>query len=412
MPELGPFQGIRYSTPSDLKKLVCPPYDVITTEEQVRLHRLHSYNAVRVELPFSEPGDRDQRERYRRAARRFSEWTASGVLRQDPAPALYVYREDFIAEGGTRRRVAGVIGALKLEDLGEGVLAHEQTMPGPVEDRLALMRACPVNISPIYAIYKGSGGLTAFFDSLEHRPTDARFIDDAGTLHRLWVVSAPAERDLLASAISEGPLVIADGHHRYETALAYRAQYGAESPGADAVMCFCVDADSEDVVVLPYHRALEAPVPRDELERRLAEHFVTKVLDRDGSPRVLEQSSADHPFVVVLDDKDLLVEVDDTAVVAVVGERPKRWRDIDVVALHEAVLPRVVPEGVERLRFSKDSEEIIRLVRRDGWTAGVLLKALDPLDVFEVARSGERMPQKASYFWPKAVTGLVFRVLR
>jgi uncharacterized protein (DUF1015 family) len=153
MPELRPFRGIRYAPVGPLKELVCPPYDIITPEEQIRLHELSPYNAVRIELPFSER--HAPAERYEKAARQFREWLEAGILITDDAPCIYVYRQDYVAEaplaGGPRRgRVAGVIGALRLGPFGDdtGVLPHEHTMPGPIEDRLALLRACPVNISP------------------------------------------------------------------------------------------------------------------------------------------------------------------------------------------------------------------------------------------------------------------------
>ncbi|MGH2557107.1 MAG: DUF1015 domain-containing protein, partial [Actinomycetota bacterium] len=238
VPELSPFHGIRYAGGSDLRRLVCPPYDIISPEEQAKLYARHPHNAVRVELPFSEAPDEAEEERYRRADRHFRNWLDEGVLVGDEEGGLYVYRQDFVSRSGTRRRVSGVVGALRLEELGaaSGILPHERTMPGPIEDRLALLRACPVNISPIYAIYRAGGGLRPYLDSLEDRPPQARFPDEHGTLHRLWSITAPAELELLGEAVATGPLVIADGHHRYETALAYRD----ENPGAeptDAVMC-------------------------------------------------------------------------------------------------------------------------------------------------------------------------------
>jgi uncharacterized protein (DUF1015 family) len=280
----------------------------------------------------------------------------------------------------------------------------------PIEERLALMHALPVNISPIYAIYRGGGGLTPYLESLEHRPPLARFADDHGTLHRLWRIEARGETAMLGEALRGGPLVIADGHHRYETALAYsRAQ---PAPGDhSAVLCFCVDADAEDLVVLPYHRALRGPVGAAQLLERLAERYPTKRLDPEEGEAALESSTADHPFLWHSRAGDALAEVSDRDVAERVGNRDPAWRDLDVVALHEAVFPAVLPEGIAELRFSKDRDEIRRLVDRDGFDAGVLLRPLDAAQVVEVARSGERMPQKASYFWPKALTGLVFRTL-
>ena len=405
MPELRPFHGIRYSSPSDLPKLICPPYDIISPEEQAALHALHPHNAVHLELA------QGGRASYDAAGETFRGWLADGTLTRDDKPGLYVYRQDFVDAGGARRRVAGVMGALVLEPFGDsaGVLPHERTMAGPKEDRLALMRAVRANVSPIYAVYRGAGGLGPFYDSLENRPAAGRAQDAQGILHRLWVISAPGELAMLQEALAPGPLVIADGHHRYETALAYHADRAGEGGDHDSIMCFCVDADSEELVVLPYNRVLRTGVGAGELARRLRQNLgATSV---DGDPQeFLSRSKADHAFAFVFEDERLGVEVTDDQVVAAVGDRAPAWRALDVVALHEVVLPAVLPEGPEELAFTKDPSEIDKRVR-EGWTAGVLLRALRPADVVEVATSGERMPQKASYFWPKAATGLVFHEL-
>ncbi|MGH2735454.1 MAG: DUF1015 family protein [Actinomycetota bacterium] len=408
MPEVKPFRGVRYADTDNLSRLVCPPYDVIDASEQHRLHELSPANAVHLELSRAHD---DRATRNREVARTFWSWMEDGTLTRDEGDCLYVYRQDFLAADGRRCRVVGVVGALTLEPFGgaDGVLPHERTMPGPIEERLALMHALPVNISPIYAIYRGGGGLTPYLESLEHRPPLARFADDRQTLHRLWRIEGNGETAMLSDALRPGPLVIADGHHRYETALAY----SETQPGSgehSAVLCFCVDADAEDLVVLPYHRALRASGgPR--LLERLAERYPTKRLEPAEAEAALEASDADHAFLWHLRGTDALVEVSDRDVVERVGRRHPAWRDLDVVALHEAVLPEVLGGAPGDLRFSKDAREIRRLVDEDGFDAGVMLRPIDAAQVVEVARSGERMPQKASYFWPKALTGLVFRTL-
>ncbi|MGH2754474.1 MAG: DUF1015 family protein [Actinomycetota bacterium] len=408
MPELRPFNGFRYSPGVSLKDVVCPPYDIISTEEQQRLHERDPHNAVRLELAQVKGGIDD---RYTEARRTFELWSREGTLVQDADPSLYVYRQDFATDDGTRRRVAGVTGALVLEEFGDdsGVLPHERTMPGPIEDRLALLRALEMNVSPIYGIFRGGGGLGPFYDSLEHRPHQARFLDEQGILHRLWVITAPAELEMLAATIAAGPLVIADGHHRYETALAWHRERGDAPGGHDAIMCFCVDADDEDLVVLPYNRALKLEGDRGDVGRELRAAGGSTI---DGAPEeALRSSKSDHPFVFVLPESNVLIGVGDAEVVEAVGPRAKAWRDLDVVALHEALLPRLFPEGIAELTFTRDPDEVARLVG-EGWDAGVLLRALAAPQIVDVARSGERMPQKASYFWPKAITGLVFRSLR
>lgn len=413
MPELKAFRGVRYADTSSIGDLVCPPYDIIPPHEQQRLHDLNAHNAVRLELAMGGGGGAG----YDEVRQTFETWLEEGIVTSEDSAALYIYRQDFTLPGeDRRRRVVGVIGALALEEFGtdSGVLPHERTMEGPKKDRLALLRALEMNVSPIYGIYRGGGGLEPWFQELENRPTAARLPDDQGILHRLWVITAPAEIEMISDAVGATPLVIADGHHRYETALAYHREKQGTPGEHDSIMCFCVDADSEDLVVLPYNRAFKTA--EKELFGKNLHEQRTRELDasRPGAreaQETLQSSASDHPFIFLTSDGASLVEISDTEVVEAVGERAPAWRDLDVVALHEALLPQLAPEGVEELVFSKDPEEIARLVE-EGWDAGVLLKALSAAQIVDVARSGERMPQKASYFWPKALTGLVFRSLQ
>ena len=412
MPQLRPFKGIRYSSAEDLKDLVCPPYDVISPPEQRSLHERHPNNAVRVELPFSERPDEAEEERYRRAGRQFRRWLEDGVLVEDDSASMFVLRQDFRSAGGRRKTVAGVIGALGLEPWdGRGsVLPHERTMPGPVEDRLALLHACPANLSPIYAIYRGAGALAPFLDTLLDRPPLARVSDDQGTLHRMWAVRAPAEIEMLVAVIRGQPLVIADGHHRYETALAYHEERRGAPGQHDSVMCLCVDVDSQDVEVLPYHRLLRTSSEGIDAADGLKRLFDANDITGEDAGARLDRSGADHAFVFVLPEKDLLVELSREQAGGR-GPGADVTDRLDVVVLHERVLPEVFPDGLQQVAFTSDRERAVTEVRAGRWSASVLLRALDPGIIIEVATSGSRMPQKASYFFPKALTGLVFRSL-
>lgn len=411
MPTLRPFKGIRYTATDDMASLVCPPYDIISPAEQDALHEKHDNNAVRLELARGSDGS----DRYTDVGTLFRTWLDDGVLRIEDAESFYVYRQDFTTAEGERRRVAGVIGALELEAFGHdsGVLPHERTMSGPKEDRLALLRAVGVNISPIYAIYRGGGGLAPFLDSLENRPTAVRLQDDQGILHRLWVVSAPGETQMLAEAVSPGPLVIADGHHRYETALAFHEEQEAKGAPGDhgSIMCFCVDADSEELVVLPYNRAVKSETLTDAVVQRLASSFSAEAVSVEDAHELLEKDDADHAYLFAFADAAYVARLADRDVIAEVGDRHPAWRSLDVVGLHEVVLPRVLGVSEPELRFSKDPDEILGLVKAGTYDFGVLLSALRAAEIVDVATSGERMPQKASYFWPKAITGLVFHSL-
>ena len=409
MPQLRPFRGIRYTSRDELPRLVCPPFDIISEAEQIALHKRHPHNAVHLELPRGTGRDGDA---YARVAATYRAWRAEGVLAPDAGRALYVYRQDRLNRNGERARVAGIVGALRLEPLapGGGILPHERTMPGPIRDRLDLMRACPLNVSPIYAIYRGGGDLLPYIEALEHRPPALRFVDDAGVLQRLWTVDAPAEIDMLAAAVAPGPLVIADGHHRYKTALAYHHERRGTPGGHDAVLCLCVDSDAEDVEVLPYHRAIASRLSTEEVRRRLAD-LGAAAIHPEHAPDAVAASTADHAYAVLLPGGAMLVEAPAADIEDALAGRPPSVRALDVVALHDALLPALFGESIDEIRFATDPAEISALVTEAGYVAGVLLRALEPRQVLEVALAGELLPEKASYFSPKAVTGLVFRSL-
>ncbi len=395
MAELKPFRGIRYRDASDLGRLTCPPYDVISPEQQRRLHQLHPHNAVRLEL--AQTGGNPQG--YRDVGITFRRWLQEGVLAPDPDERYYVYRQDFIAPDGTSRTVTGVIGALTLQPWGRDVLPHERTMPGPKADRLALLRACPVNLSPLYAIYRGSGAGRAALERVTAAPPDGDLTDPDGVRHRVWAVPGEALAEV-GAAVASLPVVIADGHHRYETALAYHEERGGSGPHS-AVMTLCVDADSEPLLVLPYHRYGRVGIDPAELRRRLL----------DAGARPGDPPTADgHRYTFVLPSDELHLVLSDEDVDGAL-EGPPAWRRLDVVVLHELVLPRVLPEGFAELGFSRDAEAVRALVAAGDADVAILVDPVAPAEVVDVAASGARLPQKASYFWPKAITGLVFRPL-
>ena len=253
MPDLLPFPGLRYRLDADLGVVTAPPYDVIDEEGRARLEAAHPQNAVRLILPRDiEPGDR-----YQRARATFEQWRTDGVLAADE-PRLYVYRMVFTDESGARRRMTGVIGALELSPPGEGVLPHERTLPKAKSDRLELLRAVRANLDPVWGLSLSSGLSELFEPVMAAGGPSASCVDDDGVEHCLFPVEGDAIEPIRA-AIAASPLVIADGHHRYETALAYqeeRRAAGADDPGADRIMMLVVELTDDQLEVRPIHRLL------------------------------------------------------------------------------------------------------------------------------------------------------------
>ncbi len=267
MPEIRPFRALRYDpeTVGDAGQVMAPPYDVIGEDLQRALLARHPRNAVRLDLPAGEPGE-DPDERYRRAARTLTAWRSDGTLRKDPRPSVYVYQQTYRVPGtDIERTQRGFFARLRIEPFGPGssVLPHERTLSGPKEDRYRLLRATGINTSPVVGLYEDASGSSAGALSTITAETPATDVtDDDGVRHSLWVVADEGEGSparVLITAASAGPVFIADGHHRYETAARYRDERRTASteqdPAFDFLLMLFLDA-ADQLTVLPTHRVV------------------------------------------------------------------------------------------------------------------------------------------------------------
>ncbi|MGI9023285.1 MAG: DUF1015 family protein, partial [Acidimicrobiales bacterium] len=272
MPRFEPFAGVRYDTDRvSLDEVAAPPYDVIDAAEREKLGSRSPWNVVHVDL--AQPSD--GRDRYETASCRLHEWLEEGVLATDPEPAFYVYKMGYRDDDGTVRQTSGLIGALELTPPGQGgVLPHEQTMSRPKDDRLNLLRACRANVSPIWCLSLAEG-LSALCDVAG--PPLARCTDEEGVHHRLWRVTQPAVLAAVADTVASAPVVIADGHHRYETSLAWQQEVRAangDAPGDhDLVLAYVVELADDQLSVGPIHRAHSALPEGFDAGEALAGHF-------------------------------------------------------------------------------------------------------------------------------------------
>ncbi len=385
MPRISPFRGLVYdpSVAGPLDQLTAPPYDVISESDQEGLRARSPYNVVRIDL-MDGPSGGGSSGRYSRAAALLAAWRASGVLTVARAPHYYGYELRYPMDGA-HHRLRGLVGALDLEPLGRSIVPHEHTMPGPIEDRLRLLRATKTHLSPIYGTITGPCDR---LDDLLDRTADVRPIggsvrDGEGVEHRMWAI--PGEEDV-TSWLADEPLLIADGHHRYATALAYRDERrAAEGPGPwDRILALVVDAGTEQVPVLPYHRIQVGGVP-----------------PTGGQP--------------VEDLTQVLASADDlqlrygtaTKVAGAVRYRIHRLRGEPptVLALHEQLLDRTAPG--DALRFTHVAAEADAAVRDGSAIAAYLLPGTTPDRVRKVVQRGDRLPRKSTFFWPKPRTGMI-----
>ena len=439
MPEIRPFRALRYEPENvgDLGAVVAPPYDVIKPAEREVLVARSPRNIVRLDLPVDERGD-EPGDRYRRAARTLAAWRSDGTFRKDPRPAIYVYEQTYRVPGTTQeRRQRGFFGRLKLEHFGPGagVVPHERTLAAPREDRYMLLRATGVNTSPVIGLYEDSDrrapGLLA--QLADGSPAiDVR--DDDGVRHRLWVVptvEADAEgpgavAGQLISIAKQRPVLIADGHHRYETALRYRDERRMtrsceEDPAFDYILMLFLDAQ-ETLTVLPTHR-IGRDLPDDgrgflERARELFEvHPAQRVaLEHEFDRAALAPGGRGH-FGLWTRDGGAFLEAKRDEFRRLVHAGSEALRSLDVT-LAQAALDRLAGIDADavaagRLAYTRSAREALDAVdqRTDGADCALLLEPTPVSAIAAASRGGDVMPQKSTYFYPKALSGLLVNPL-
>jgi uncharacterized protein (DUF1015 family) len=352
---------------------------------------------VRLELPVDE-GEID---RYESARSCLGHWLDKGVLVRDDQPAFYVYRMGYHDEQGRARQTAGVVGALELAVPGEGgVLPHERTMSKPKDDRLNLLRACRANLSPVWGLSLAEG-LSSLCEL--PGPPDGRATDDDGVHHRLWRITQPGVLDAIAEAVASSPVVIADGHHRYETALAYQDERRREKGGAgdfDLLMAYVVELSDEQLTVRPIHRLLVSlPAGTDVLER-LSPWFEAFAAEADPSRLTAAMTDAGALGLVVGTGAWLL------------RPRPGAFAGTpaDADDATDSRLLEVALEGIDaELAFHHDPATVVAAVTAGEAAGAVLLRAPTVAQIAAAAHARRRMPEKSTFFHPKPRTGMVFR---
>jgi uncharacterized protein (DUF1015 family) len=391
MPRFEPFCGLRYEAARvDLSTVIAPPYDVVAPEERVQLAERHSANSVRVELP--EPDPRAGLDRYAQAARLLEEWQADGILVRDTTPSLYAYRMTSPDGHATN----GVLGALGIdEESTAAILPHEQTLPKAKSDRLDLLRATRVNTSPIWGLSL-EPGLTATF--APSGPPDLEATDDDKVHHELWRIDDPATVAAVRASIAAAPLVIADGHHRYETSRTYLGE-AKGTAGADAVLALVVELSAEQLEVGPIHRVLSGLPDGLDLVDAFSSWFdVTRAGDFDG--RTVAALGESQSLALLLPSGAWLLSPRD-------GTPEAAGADLDssMVALVIAELPD------HELSFRNSWQDAVASVESEQAQAAVLLRPVSVEKIAEWAHGGRRMPPKTTYFFPKPRTGMLFRPL-
>lgn len=439
MAEIRPFRGLRYQPGlvDDLAGVIAPPYDAISLDQQRTLHARSPYNIVRLEYGESRGHDHETDNRYTRAAATLAQWLASGILVQDDRPAFYVYDQEF-EHGGAHYCRRALLTRVGLEEWAKGTIRpHEHTLAQPKEDRLRLLRACHANVSPVFALYRDPQGVvsSALQDAISGRSPLA-VAEDAKQRHSLWPLSEERLQRWLEQQFAPATLYIADGHHRYETALAYRDQRRAAAAswtGQEAenfVLAGLTAAEDSGLLILSIHRLVQLPQVDDSVLERLRQYLAVEEVtpaQSDGKPPphrllevVAERGSSGSAFGLCWPGERLfLLTLDDPQglVARFCPECPDQWRTLDVALLEFALLRTVLgidPKPIEEggaVAVAPDAHEAWQAVQTGRYSAAFLLNPVPVEKVLTVADAGQRMPPKTTFFHPKLATGLVINRL-
>lgn len=424
MVDIRPFRGLRYNTRHvDPHAVLAPPYDVVGTEAENELLARSPYNAAHVELAPGKSADR-----FGRAADVFRRWQKDGQLVRDEELTFYLYEQEFIVEGSRARRrcfFAQVRLALPQEGI---VRPHESTMAGPKAVRLDLMRATNANISPIFSLFTdGAGRSREVFNQTALSPSVFEATDERGDIHRLWLITKQADIDTLVDVLEESTVTIADGHHRYATALEYMAEQ-PESDAARYVLMGLIDIQDPGLAILPNHRLIRTG-QTTELTRSLSDCF--EVLDltddlsdgREGAIELLEhvRRLADGPstFGIIESSGRLLLatgrsfETLAEKMPSTISEASSR---LDALVLTKLILGPIFDIDADALTagavdFSADAGEAYVATVDGDYSLAILVNSTPVQQVIDIADAGEVMPQKTTYFYPKLATGMVFNLL-
>ena len=395
MARFEPFNGIRYDLDrNDLGRVIAPPYDVIDADLRADLVERDPHNAVLIDLPSEADGDA----RYERANERLATWQAEGVLVTDERPSFTIYRMTATDEAGVERHTTGALGALELRPPGTDILPHEHTTPKAKSDRLDLLRACRANLSAIWGLSLAKG-LTDLLPV--DAPPLADLVDEDGVRHTIWKLDDPAACAAISAAVAEQPIVVADGHHRYETSLAYKGEREAadgDAGLAGSTMAFVVELVEDELTVHAIHRLIDGLPEGTDLVAALAPWF-----EDAGAP------PADQPVTTAMVQAGCLTLVLPGREV-LLRPRPAALadtRDLDSSRLDVGLA--ALPD--HELRYQHGVDNIRAAVRSGAAQAGVLLRPATVAQIEATAHGGERMPPKTTFFHPKPKTGLVFRSL-
>jgi uncharacterized protein (DUF1015 family) len=427
MAEVLPIRSLRYDldTVGSLQDVVAPPYDVIDTAMRAELLARSPYNAVAIDLPkpYGETGPQAAGEGnpYERAAQAIADWQQAGALVQDSEPAIWAMEQDYTGPDGSSHTRHGILARVRVEDFATGtILPHERTLPGPKQDRLELMRATRCNLSPIFSLSTiDPWPLVA--PHAQSTPPFGEATDAGGTVTRIWRL--PAVNDEVTALLADAQLLIADGHHRYETAIAYRDEIGGEGDHNYTLMAL-TGLDDPGLSIYPTHRLLSGFAADPERQRRLGEGLREIFAVEEVEAGAIDPLGAQGAGVFGLYDSHhkqaYRLQLKEAAIAELDRQlegMPEAYRRLDAAILETLVLKGIAGLAEDDILakrgigYAKSVEDSLRLIDEGAYDVGFILRPIPVSQTKAICESDANMPPKSTYFFPKVLTGLVFNPL-
>ncbi|OGW33642.1 MAG: hypothetical protein A2X58_02785 [Nitrospirae bacterium GWC2_56_14] len=441
MATITPFRGIIYNTEKagKISDLVCPPYDIISPAGQQALYRKSPNNVIRLEYGLASPGDTEEDNRYTRAAAVLEDWTRSAIVKQEQVPAFYIYEMEYKVKEATRK-LRGLICLVKLEDYDSGIIKpHETTLSGPKTDRLNLLRACKTSFSQIFSLFSDPQEKVAAVLARTNGKPEMEVKSSDGVTHRIWSRSDEKDIEVIVREMADKPIFIADGHHRYDTALNYRNEQRKAAgsftgnEGFNYTAMFLARLEDPGLTVLPAHRAMFnlTDFHPQRFEDGLNQYFNIERIDffdkrseNKDLHTVLDTMAhrADHAHIFGMRVKGehsyyLLTLRNEADMDALLPAKSPAYRKLDVSILHHLIIDKLLGIRMEthklglNIEYIKDAAEADKRIHDNAAEIVFFMNPTKVREVKEVATAGERMPQKATYFFPKLLTGLVMHKL-
>ncbi|MBN1872358.1 MAG: DUF1015 domain-containing protein [Candidatus Omnitrophica bacterium] len=426
MAKIKSFKGILYNTEliEDIAAVSAPPYDVISDHMREELYKTHPNNVVRIILGKEFDGDTPRNNKYTRAADHLTEWLRDGILKQDKRSSIYIYEQQYLYRGKLNKRI-GFISVMKIEDPSSSlVLPHEYTFSKPKADRLNLIRKTKANTSPIFCIYQDDHNkVTGIIKGYARKASPIVDIHFEGVRHKLWRLSDPRGIEMIQRCMDSKQVFIADGHHRYEVALAYRDEMRRrlgriKARLYDNVMAFFSNLTDENLVIFSTYRIVRDMGNMDfsEIEKKLSPYFyISTVKDKNELFKRLEQKKKAYAFGMYFKNKRLyLLTLKDESVLdeVIKVDKSREWKRLNVTVLHFLIFDHIL--NIERnlsndknIIYTREEDYAIKLVESGECEAAFFQLPTKVIEVRNIARSGDRMPHKSTYFYPKLLTGLV-----